>query len=39
MEFVFIGVVALVLYAGVSQLHDDGRKQAERLGFRANRRD
>ena len=39
MDFVFIGLVALAMYAGISQLRDEGKKKADRLGLRANRRD
>jgi len=39
MEFVFIGLIALAMYAGISQLRDEGKKKAERLGLRANRVD
>jgi hypothetical protein len=39
MEFVVIGVIALVMYAVIERFRDEGSKKAERLGLRANRRD
>ena len=39
MEFVVIGLAALVLYAGIERLRDEGSRKAERIGLRANRRD
>jgi len=39
MEFVFIGCVALGLYAVIERFRDAGTKPAERMGIRANRRD